>query len=638
MNGPHPTRKEPLPSLESALLEYLQAEDGGQPLEPAAWMARYPHLAGDLAVFLANLMNPVVEQLRNAVDEDLLASFAHEQLINSAANTGSPDQVPSETPTSEADTLVPLPVPIPPYGDSGYRVGEGGMGIVYRVRNPLEGRDIALKVMRPDLATRSPKARARFLREARAHSSIKHDNVVEIYHVGEVADVPYFTMPLLQGQTLAAYLREHQKKGTLPPLAEVLRIGREIAAGLAAAHEEGLVHRDVKPSNIWLDATAGGRVKVLDFGLARPLEEGSLLTETGHVLGTPPFMSPEQFTGASLDERSDLFSLGAILYQLTTGRAPFLGSTLARICHLVLHSHPPTPHTLNPEMPAALSDLIEQLLAKSPLDRPASASEVEQRLRAIEAGLGGAPTFRMPGRRRGRTSGRSVLLGVAACSLLLLVGGIGALSAGLGARSSVQARVPVADLDLTVWKVGHRHEPGRRLWGVGVLPLRPEDALRIEISVDRPAYLYLVWLGAGGKLTPLYPWTPDWQRPAVEEARLSLNLPELPDEAGRLKGDATGVEALLLLARNEPLPETTDFPGLLTAWRDQGNQLPDPARSAAWLVDGKPDRGDKDLKRADFAGSVKVFNLEGTLCAIQRSSLKPLGGQTRAVCFGFQAR
>jgi urea transport system substrate-binding protein len=257
-------------------------------------------------------------------------------------------------------------------------LGRGGMGVVFQAEDTHLQRIVALKVIPPASAANSM-ARERFLREARACAQLKSDHVVTIYQVGQDRDIPFLAMEFLQGQTL-----EDRLEGERLPLREVLRIGREIAAGLAAAHERGLIHRDIKPSNIWLEAPTG-RVKLLDFGLARATGSRSDLTQTGRIVGTPEFMSPEQGRGEELDVRSDLFSLGAVLYALCTGERPFQGpSVMAVLTALALKSPRPI-NELNADVPPPLVTLIECLLEKNPADRLASAKEVRQVLEGIEA-------------------------------------------------------------------------------------------------------------------------------------------------------------------------------------------------------------------------------------------------------------
>jgi outer membrane protein assembly factor BamB len=256
-----------------------------------------------------------------------------------------------------------------------------------------------LKVMRPSLAA-DPTTRQRFLREAQAAAAIDHDHVVHIYQVGEDGEVPFLAMQYLNGEDLEDRLEREQKL----PVTEVLRIGREIAEGLAAAHEHSLIHRDIKPSNIWLEK-GRDRVKILDFGLARAVEGSKSLVQSGilarlpeepaeqviepltyfgAVLGTPAYMAPEQARGEAVDFRCDLFSLGCVLYRLCTGETPFKGANRQAVLAALAAVDPPSPHDKNQEVPPALSDLVMHLLAKQPADRPAETRAVVETIKAIE--------------------------------------------------------------------------------------------------------------------------------------------------------------------------------------------------------------------------------------------------------------
>jgi serine/threonine protein kinase len=252
-------------------------------------------------------------------------------------------------------------------------LGAGGMGTVYEAEDVWLNRRVAVKVLRPDLPAEQV-ARERFLREARAMAQVEHENVCTIYQVNEVDGRPFMAMPLLVGETLETRLeREHRL-----PVAEAVRVGREIAAGLTAAHAKGLVHRDIKPANVWLER-GFGRVKLLDFGLALA-RDNTNLTHSGFVIGTPAFMSPEQARGEPLDGRSDLFSLGIILYLMTTGERPFDGATAMTVMrNLELH-YPARVNVRRVDVPAPFSNLIMELLAKDRKNRPVSAAIVSDRL------------------------------------------------------------------------------------------------------------------------------------------------------------------------------------------------------------------------------------------------------------------
>ncbi|MFO0804395.1 MAG: protein kinase [Gemmataceae bacterium] len=250
-------------------------------------------------------------------------------------------------------------------------VGRGGMGVVLHAFDPHLERDVAVKVLDPQLANDST-ARKRFCREARAAAAVTHDNLVAVHtvHEDEEHNLPYFVMQLIAGESLEQRLK---RVGKLPP-DEVAKIGQQAAAGLAAAHAGGLIHRDIKPGNILLEAGTD-RVKLTDFGLARGFEDVRL-TRTGFVAGTPLYMAPEQAHGESIDHRSDLFSLGSVLYEAATGRHPFEGKTPLAVLRRVADETQPSLQELDPTFPTWLSDVIDRLLEKNPADRFQTATEV----------------------------------------------------------------------------------------------------------------------------------------------------------------------------------------------------------------------------------------------------------------------
>jgi WD40 repeat protein/predicted Ser/Thr protein kinase len=264
-----------------------------------------------------------------------------------------------------------------------YRVlkvlGTGGMGVVFQAEDVKLKRLVALKAMRPAMAA-SAGAGQRFQREAETTAAIKHDHIVTIYQVGEDRGVPFLAMEFLEGEALDDRLK---RENTLP-ISEALRISREIAEGLAAAHEHGLIHRDIKPGNVWLEGKRG-RVKILDFGLARATGDDMHLTQSGAIVGTPAYMAPEQARGEALDHHCDLFSLGCVLYRMVTGVLPFHGKDTMSMLQALATQHPRSPRELNPQLPLALNNLIQRLLAKNVADRPASALAVAKAIEAIES-------------------------------------------------------------------------------------------------------------------------------------------------------------------------------------------------------------------------------------------------------------
>jgi hypothetical protein len=299
------------------------------------------------------------------------------------AAPAAPNPAPAAGPAAPTSFLAPPQAPDELGRFGTYRIlevlGQGGMGVVFRAAEAVTGRTVALKVLRPEVA-RLPLAKKRFLREARAATGLPPDHVVAIFHVGEEAGLPYLAMEFLPGESLETYLRRSPQVS----LDFLLRVGRETAAGLAAAHERGLIHRDVKPGNLWL-TQPGGCVKILDFGLVHVLDASMRLTNTGQILGTPSYMAPEQAAGEKLDARADLYSLGVVLYRLCTGRLPIQGLNLFTLVTAIAYQEPPPIRDLNPAIPAAVADLVHRLLAKEPDQRPASAAEVAAALRRLEA-------------------------------------------------------------------------------------------------------------------------------------------------------------------------------------------------------------------------------------------------------------
>jgi uncharacterized protein (TIGR03067 family) len=252
-------------------------------------------------------------------------------------------------------------------------VGAGGMGVVLKAIDKSLDRTVAIKVMAPHLAT-SGAARKRFAREAKAAAAVLHPNVIAIHSVSNDESLPYLVMPYVRGTTLQKRL---DKEGPLS-LQETLRIGAQIAAGLAAAHAQGLVHRDIKPANILLEDGVE-RVTITDFGLARAVDDATI-THSGVIAGTPQYMSPEQARGEAVDGRSDLFSLGSVLYAICTGRPPFRAETTYGVMRRITDDEPTSIRELNPDIPAWLCSIIARLMSKQAADRFASAAEVTELL------------------------------------------------------------------------------------------------------------------------------------------------------------------------------------------------------------------------------------------------------------------
>jgi serine/threonine-protein kinase len=297
-------------------------------------------------------------------------------------------------------------------------IGSGGMGEVYRARDPRLGRDVALKVLPPEFAA-DPDRLRRFEQEARAAGALNHPNIVAVFDVGAENGAPYVVSELLEGETL----RERIRAGLTPRKAVEHAV--QVASGLAAAHHKGIVHRDLKPENVFV--TREGRVKILDFGLAklRPeAPEAARVTATrntapGVVLGTAGYMSPEQVRGQPTDQRADIFALGAILYEMVACRPAFTGETAAEVMTSVLRTDPPPLAGVADRIAPALDRIVHRCLEKKPAERFQSAEDVAFALQAISEAAEGGSLPTAPGKRRGALA---VAAGALAVAVLLAVG------------------------------------------------------------------------------------------------------------------------------------------------------------------------------------------------------------------------
>jgi len=253
------------------------------------------------------------------------------------------------------------------------KIGQGGMGIVFRGFDRVLNRSVAVKMMAPQLGANSV-ARKRFAREAQAAAAVVHPNVVPIYRVSSSPERPYIAMALVDGRSLQEHVVH---SGTLESK-DIVRISMQIADGLAAAHRQGLIHRDIKPANILMEKDVS-RVMITDFGLARAVDDIAM-TQTGCLAGTPNYMSPEQVTGVDIDHRSDLFSLGGVMYFLATGQEPFCAESAFAVIHKIIREDSSPARNLNTDIPETLSRIIGRLLEKKPADRIQSANQVQQLL------------------------------------------------------------------------------------------------------------------------------------------------------------------------------------------------------------------------------------------------------------------
>jgi serine/threonine protein kinase len=572
----------------------------------------------------------------------------HKKLVKIAGGNGDLANQPTASILSDAAVVNPpfdeLPAPLAellrrqggePALLGRYRIlrllGQGGMGAVVLAEDTLVHNRVALKFMKPS----GGNSRERFLREARSAASLRDDHVVPIFHVDEIDGMPYLVMPFLQGESLDARLRRLGKEPL--PLAEVLQIGREAALGLAAAHAKGLIHRDVKPANLWLErreGVDGFRTLVLDFGLARPLE-GRAITEAGRVLGTPGYMAPEQVDGPEVDHRADLFSLGCVLYRTATGRSAFEGRTVTALLRAVAEVDPAPAHQVNPDLPPSLSDLILQMLTKDPAHRPASARAVAdalETLRRSEEIIGTTVTLPSASSPTAQSNSDKVRyrwsrIPIVAVFLLVLGGmtlwainrpGRGEDNPGtdLGKPSAV----PDAQkgwVDIRIWRPREDGAVKRRLSDPGALPLHMGDQFRIEAKVITPSYLYLFWIDTDGDAHPLYPWEPGiWDtRPARENPITEIGLPSKTGEGFDINDNVKGMETLLLLARETPLSLGNAELQLRLTGLPRQDKLQSEG-SAIWFRNWKEVKDDDDRRSKSFSTSRlndPVLQLQDTL-------------------------
>jgi serine/threonine protein kinase len=335
--------------LNEVLACYIDEVESGVVQDRRTWLVRYPEFYDELSDFFTDRddFEKIAAPLRDvsrAGEDELALDWLD--------------------PPADPDHLGRL---------AGYEVidwlGRGGMGVVFKGFDEALNRYVAIKVLAPQWAP-DANARRRFSREARAAAAISHPHVITIHAVGEWKARPFLVMEYVTG----ASLQQRLDDGARLELREIVRIGMQIALGLADAHAQGLIHRDIKPANIMLENDLA-RVKITDFGLARAVDD-TFLTQHGTLAGTPRYMAPEQARGDRLDRRADLFSLGGVLYALCTGQPAFQGDSTPAVIRQVCEAQPTPIRVLEPDVPGWLVEIIDRLLAKDPAERFQSASEV----------------------------------------------------------------------------------------------------------------------------------------------------------------------------------------------------------------------------------------------------------------------
>lgn len=371
------------------------------------------HIWGkDVFLDTDNSINAAIRKIRQVLKDDP----DRPRFVVTVTGKGYRFVAPVEEPTPPRPQTVPVvPEPLPDSENllgrkiSHYRVtqmlGGGGMGVVYKAEDLKLGRAVALKFLSSELAS-DPIAFERLQREARAASALDHPNICSIYLLGEHEGQPFIVMPFLEGETLREWIQRAANKSTAARVKSVIELAVQIADGLEAAHHKGIIHRDIKPTNIFI--TNGGRAKILDFGVAKFIDAAELgegkststsvaveggmaalsnphLTRTGASVGTPSYLSPEQICGNKLDARSDIFSFGLVLYEMATGKRAFSGNTATEIRDAVLNFTVLPARQLNPELPGSLEDIISRCLEKDPVKRYQTGADVRADLIQLSA-------------------------------------------------------------------------------------------------------------------------------------------------------------------------------------------------------------------------------------------------------------
>jgi serine/threonine protein kinase len=555
--------------------------------------------------------------------------------------------------TNECDHKIPLMM-------DRYRIvrqlGRGGMGTVYAAEDPELRRQVALKLPHfsgpPDKIAAT---RARFLREARAAARVEHPNVCPIYDVGEFQEQPFVVMAFVEGETLADRLTRQQR---FENPREAVELVAQVAEALAAVHDHGITHRDLKPANI-LIRKRDGQAVLTDFGLAQVDRDGEPLTNEGAMVGTPAYMAPEQADPGlgPVGPRSDIFSLGIVLFQMLTGRRPFEGTASQILGQL---GSKPVPHVsmLRSELPATLDGLVAKATAQRQESRFASAAEFAAALRgwltvpAVASPEETSPflTGFKPVAKRRNWPFLIVLSTLMALAVFVPAGylAVHVMRHGAGSSSGpntagqpnavsppAQAALPPlkGSIDLLVSGSAKPKNGWMRLNEPGAVPVRPHDIVRIEARLNRPAFVYIVWLDTDGKAQPTYPWVDgDWsKRPVAEKPLQQLNLPDEPNLGFPLESGPPGIESLLMLVREEPLPAGFDLQAIFANLPAQQAQ---DVRSLAWFENGDVVRNEQDRGPIKLGERIAVDDPVLRTQSLLRTKLKEIFPYTRAVCFG----
>jgi tRNA A-37 threonylcarbamoyl transferase component Bud32 len=491
------------------------------------------------------------------------------------------------------------------------RLGSGGQGEVFRAIHPLLGQDVVIKWARRSVPQ---ELRQQLIDEARILVRLDDPGLVRVYDADLHDGRPFIVMEYVPGRTLAEMLQRQEM-----PWQQAVALVADLAAILARLHPRGVYHRDLKPANVLVDAA--GKPRLIDFGLACLDQAWQQIAppEDGILCGTFAYMAPEQARGqGSVGGHTDVFGLGAILYQLLTRQPLYRGKTQTEVARLARQAQVTPPRQLAPAVPPALEGLCLRALAADPAKRP-SASEFERALRRL------LPRPR-PGRRRW-------LAGVAGVGVLAVL----SLLLGLMLRPNKPAEPSFfkGSIDIVMTRPGDAIRQLRRLNDPASRPLRMGDEVRIEVKMNRPAYLYVFWFDTEGKVDPVYPWLEgDWKRRRAEQPVSELTLPDnRADGVYPVNPGSAGMETLLLLARETPLPEDTDLGRALAGMKPQKRKNQAELGEVAWFEDSglvTDEKGRAANLKDTGVSTNPVLRFQQEL----RERLGQRFGYTRAVTFG----
>ncbi len=586
-------------------------------------------------------------ELLPEVERRLQALQALERLASPGQSTVSSDPHDS-LPLAEDGKADGITLEVPGFEILGV-LGRGGMGVVYKARDQTLKRVVALKMILVG-SHASAEQIARFRAEAEAVARLQHPHIVQIYSSGAHAGQPYFALEFVSEGSLSKQLH-----GQPQPPREAARLVLLLARAVHAAHQQGIVHRDLKPSNVLLAPpadepalyTAYGCPKIADFGLAKLQQTGDGLTGSHCILGTPSYMAPEQATGKTREvgPPADIYALGAILYELLTGRPPFQGDSMLDTLEQV-RSRPPTPvRQLRPEVPADLEALCLRCLAKRPQERyPTAAALADDLRRFLDGEVIPQPS---PSRTTAllRRFHWAVALGV-----LLLAAGFGLFVAGHIPRGATEGGVPSATdpkpliptlapaafkgwIDIRVSEPKNPRRQLLRLHEPAARPLKVGDEIRIEVELNRPGYVYVLWIDTQGNVLPVYPWLEgNWQRwREPDQPQQTLGLPEKVGDIYPMEPGLAGMETLVLLLRETPWPRDQDLQALVG--KLEPVPLVDP-QAMAWFENGTlvQDEANRAPNLKGQGSSNLVLRTQEKL----HEKLHEYFSYSRAVCFANQ--